>query len=118
MEIGFDEIQVFLTVLLAICASVSVIGGAVALIAKLVQWVRKPTIENAKTLEEFESFLANDKRKIRCLEEQAEETSKQNKLMMKALLALLRHEINGNNYDKLAVISDEMNDYLIEGQVV
>ena len=37
-----------------------------------------------------------------------------NKVIMRALIAIMRHEINGNSTDKLQSALDELNEYLIE----
>lgn len=51
--------------------------------------------------------LGNDNRRIKSLEDG-------NRVVCKALMALLSHEINGNSNDKLQKALSDLNDYLIE----
>lgn len=110
----FLQLETFWMVFMAACGAVIAIGGAAAVIAKLIQLLRKPSVDNAHTLEEFETYLASDKRRIENLERNQATADEQNKLILKALNKLLRHEIDGNHTDQLIAVSDEIQDYLIE----
>ena len=111
---GFIQLESAWAVFMAACAAVIAIGGAVAVIVKLWNWQRKPSRDNQEALESFRTYLASDKRRIETLERNQEESAEQSKLMLKALVSLLGHEIDGNHVDKLTEVRDEIQDYLIE----
>lgn len=56
---------------------------------------------------EVDDKLDSDNKRIHSLEDG-------NKVVCKALMALLSHEINGNSNDKLQKALSDLNDYLIE----
>lgn len=114
MDIGFFEIRSFVIVLLTLCGAVAAVGGAITLLAKLYRWARKPVIENTEALQKHEQHLANDNHRIERLEDQVEEASKQNKLILSALVELLQHEIDGNHVDKLKDRAADIQSYLME----
>jgi len=112
---SFLQLEAFWAVLLGICASIVGIGGAVLIIAKLYTWFRKPSTENQASLREVETYLASDKRRIETLERQQIETSHQNKMLLRALMSLLDHEIDGNNHTAMLIASrDEIHGYLYD----
>ena len=112
---GFIQLEHFWIVLMGICAAVIAVGGAAAVLVKLYQWQRKPSKDNADTLHEFETYLASDKRRIETLERQQLEASHQNKMMLRALMSLLDHEIDGNNHTAMLRESrDEIHGYLYD----
>ena len=57
-------------------------------------------------MEEHEQKLKKDYERINSLEEG-------NRIMMRAMMAMLSHEINGNSVDKLAESMDEIEEYLL-----
>jgi len=111
---SFLQLENFVTVLLWLCGSVVAVAGAVAVIVKFWKWAHKTSDENAVTLSEIETYLASDKRRIEQLERYQAVNDTQNKMILKALVALLGHEIDGNHVDKLSDIRDSIQDYLIE----
>ncbi|MBR3314220.1 MAG: phage coat protein [Atopobiaceae bacterium] len=110
---SFIQIETAWTVFLAACASIVAIGAAVAVIVKLYQWLRKPSRDNEQELEDFRTYLGSDKRRIEALESQQKETNEQNKLMLRGLVMLLGHEIDGNHTEQLIIVRDEIQEYLI-----
>ena len=119
---SFMQLEAAWMVFMGLCAAVIAVGGAAAVIAKLVQWMRKPSNDNAATLEDIMTYLASDKHRIEDLERsqdeikrQQEETKHQNKMMLRALESLLDHEIDGNNHTaKLMASKDEIHGYLYD----
>jgi len=95
------------------------------LVDKLVGWakaVSKPQVDLEervvkleKTVEfEYKSLLADYEMRFKRDLQRIEEMEKSNKLTQKALLALMRHAIDGNNTDKLKTVADELSDYIVE----
>ena len=63
------------------------------------------TLEN--TVEDHERKLKNDHERITELEES-------NRIIMRALMAVMSHEVNGNSTDKLQKSMEEIQEFLIE----
>ena len=63
------------------------------------------TLEN--TVEDHTKKLANDHERITQLEES-------NRIIMRALMAVMSHEVNGNSTEKLQKSMDEIQQFLIE----
>lgn len=91
-----------LQTILAIAGGITVVGGAWTVISK---WIAPATklVQRVKTLEQDSK--------------QFHETSNmlvdENKLMLRAMMNLLRHEIDGNHVDQLAKIQADIENYLV-----
>lgn len=99
----YDQIQAFFSVLLAVCAAITCAGGALA----VVQRVRKPGRDMAATVDHHAACLDRDNKRIADLEDS-------NRLMLRAQMQLITHEIDGNHVDKLIEVRDAMERFLIE----
>lgn len=109
-----NELQIFATVLLGICGGVVAISGAVAAVTKFWRFAHKKSDENSATLNDVMTWLASDKRRIEDLEESQAEADRQNKLILKAVVSLMSHELDGNHTSQLTKTRDEIQAYLIE----
>lgn len=67
----------------------------------------QPVSEIETTVQEHDKRLHRDHERLNELEES-------NRIIMRALMALLSHEINGNSDDKLKASFDEIQKFLIE----
>ena len=134
--VGYAEIQVFFAVLLAICGGVTVIGGAAALVTRFWKWAHKDTDKNTEDIEalkaeyqqaitelkeayedakrEYMAWFASDKRRIEGLENDFDEIIDQNVLLMQAVVAIMDHQIDGNNTENLTATKNVVDKYLIE----
>ena len=97
------QIKDFAVVFLAILAFVVLLGNVVKVIK---EWM-KPGMSEAEWRREVDRKLGSDNERIKSLEEG-------NKVVCRALIAMLSHEINGNSTDKLQKAMGELQDYLIE----
>ena len=97
------EIKDFVIVAVALLAFVVLLGNAV----KTIRDWRKPGMSEEEWRRDVDAKLGSDNKRIGSLEEG-------NKVICKALIALLSHEINGNSDDKLRKALADLNDYLIE----
>ena len=99
------------------------ISGAVMAIAQFIKWIRSKT--TVAKLEEIvnkhSQFLENDNKRISYLEEQEqrnistlEDMHNLNRLSVKALQALLKSNLDGNNRDSVKEANDEIQKYLNE----
>lgn len=109
----FEQIKAFVFVLLSLCGGIAAIAGACAAIVKFWRYAHRDTDRNSEQLTEFETYLASDKRRIERLEQQQEATSEQNKLLLKAVVALMGHELDGNHTQQITDVRDEIQEYLI-----
>ena len=124
--VGFEELQAFVMVVIGICALIASISGACAAVVKFWRYAHKETEQNANDISEFKrqmdgiinefkNWFASDKRRIEALEEKQDKADEQNKLILKAMVALLEHEIDGDNHiDQLEEAKDKIQNYLID----
>lgn len=99
---------------LAICGGIVAVSSAVGVIIALVKKVQSPNqvqnerLEKAeKALEEHQEILDIDKSRFENLEEG-------NRIILRALLALLAHGIDGNEIDGMRDVKTELTNYLIK----
>lgn len=104
-----DDIFTTLQVLLAVFGGITVIGSAISYIYKLFGPVRKTT----ERLNNHDKMLEMDCRRFEKLEDLSSTNLEMNRLMIQTMLALLNHEINGNDIAKLQARKEELQDYLI-----
>lgn len=102
-SLTFVQIRDFAIVLIAIMGFIVLIGNVVKTIK---EW-RKPGMSEAEWRREVDGKLDNDNKRIASLEEG-------NKVVCKALIAMLSHEINGNSKEKLQEALSGLQNYLIE----
>lgn len=76
-------------------------------VVKTIHEWRKPGMNEAEWKREVDIKLDNDNKRIKSLEDG-------NKVVCKALIAMLSHDINGNSNDKLQHALETLNKYLIE----
>ena len=108
-------------VIIAICGAIITISGAIAVIAKVIDKARAPekeqntrldTIDRRldeidKTIATFREYFTNDDNRFKAIE-------KSNKITQTALLALLKHSLNGNDIESLKTAEKSLEEYLIE----
>lgn len=101
------------TVVQIICTVIITLGGAGAIVISLIKWLRKPDNTRDETLQRHEQLLDNDNRRLKALEEGQLEMQEANKVLMKSMLALMSHAIDGNHMDELKKTRDDLQEYLI-----
>lgn len=99
---------------LAVCGGFSCIVVAFTNAAKMVKAAKAPETrqnERITTLESrcdrFDELLGNDKRRLDHIEDG-------NRVTQRAILALLRHGIDGNDVDALKAAETELHDFLLK----
>lgn len=99
--------------ILAAASAIVLLANAAEKIGKAVQIAKAPNTRQderldkmEKHLEEVDSYLARDKKRLDALEEG-------NRATQRALLALLDHGIDGNNIKQMQAAKDELQSYLI-----
>ena len=110
-----------IALVLGICGAIVTISAAIGVIAKALDKARAPEKEQNERLdahekrlnahdeiiERFKEYFDNDDRRFK-------EIEKSNKITQSALLALLKHSINGNDTESLKEARKNLEEYLIE----
>ena len=110
-----------IAVILGICSAIVAISAALGVIAKLISKAKAPEIEQNMRLDEidkrldehdeilstFREYFANDDNRFKAIE-------RSNKVTQTALLALLKHSLNGNDIDSLKTAEKSLEEYLID----
>lgn len=111
--ITFTPAQLFQAVL-AICGAITAVAAASAVIISLVKRAKIPNeIQNTrlgeleKKVDEYEEYFENDDARLKNIENG-------NRIVQRALLALLSHGIDGNDIDGMKKAKDDLQHYLIE----
>jgi hypothetical protein len=110
-----------IALILSVCAAIVTISAAIGVIAKALDKARAPEKEQNERLDahekrlnaldeiivKFREYFDNDDRRFK-------EIEKSNKITQSALLALLKHSINGNDTESLKEARKNLEEYLIE----
>lgn len=110
-----------IAVILSVCAAIVTISAAIGVITKALDKAKAPEKEQNERLDahekrlnalddvivKFREYFDNDDRRFK-------EIEKSNKITQSALLALLKHSINGNDTDSLKEARKNLEEYLIE----
>lgn len=102
-NLTLTQIKDFAIVFLAILAFIVLLGNVI----KTVKGWLQPGMSEREWRQDVDRKLGSDNERIKTLEEG-------NKVICKALIALLSHEINGNSNDKLQKALEGLNTYLID----
>lgn len=109
------------SLILAICGAIITISAAIGVIARAIDKAKTPeTIQNQrldtidrrldevdKTLATFREYFTNDDNRFKAIE-------RSNKITQSALLALLKHSLNGNDTESLKEAERSLEEYLID----
>lgn len=93
----------FVQTLLSICGAISIIGGAGAIIIKVVA----PAFKLSKRVTQLEVYNEKDYKRLQSLEEMQKQQSK-------CLAAMLNHTITGNGIENMKKIRDELLENIID----
>ncbi|WP_233460710.1 CTP synthase [Enterocloster lavalensis] len=93
----------YLQMVLSICGAVSIVGGAGAVVIKVI----KPAFRLTKRVEKLEELSDKDYKRLLALEEMQKQQSK-------SLAALLNHQITGNGIESMKKIRDELLESIID----
>ncbi len=108
-----------------VCSSITGVGAVIALIALIISKARSPEKNQNKRIEECEKEIEGIKaqmvenkkeveRKFKKDLERLDNLEHGTMIIQKALLALLRHGIDGNDIDAMRNARDELETYLVE----
>lgn len=89
--------------ILSICGGISIIGGAGAIICK----VLRPAFKISKRVKKLEEYNDLDYKRLKALEEMQKQQSK-------CLAAMLNHQITGNGIENMKRIRDDLLESIID----
>lgn len=110
-----------ISIILGICAAIVTISAAIGVITKVLDKAKAPEVEQNnrldtidrrlddidKTIATFREYFTNDDNRFKAIE-------RSNKITQTALLALLKHSLNGNDIDALKEAEKSLEEYLID----
>lgn len=121
---------------LALCAMIAALSGAVTIIVKIVQKVKSPGRKLSAEVEEIKKQMDQKtdgfRQRIEKIEKRLDEGTEQfkkeeqratdieeevrdtTKMIVKSLQALVAHEIDGNNIEELKQAKKDIDNYLLE----
>lgn len=119
-EITFTPAELF-SLIVGGCAALVTISAGVGVLIRLIDKARAPELaQNERlnkidkrldgidtTITKFKEYFQNDDNRFKAIE-------KSNKITQTALLALLKHSLNGNDMESLKTAEKSLEDYLIE----
>lgn len=92
-----------LQTILSICGGISIVGGAGAVIYKVIA----PAFKLTKRVDQMEDHIEKDYKRMLSLEEMQKQQSK-------CLAAMLNHTITGNGIEPMKKIRDELLESIID----
>lgn len=110
-----------ISIILGICAAIVTISAAIGVIVKVLDKAKAPEVEQNnrldntdrrldeidKTIATFREYFTNDDNRFKAIE-------RSNKITQTALLALLKHSLNGNDISALKEAEKSLEEYLID----
>lgn len=94
------------------CAGIITIGGAGAVIVGLYKWAKKPDDDRDDRLKRHDEMLDSDNKRLKELEKEQAEMKEAQSVLMKSILALMSHAIDGNHLEELENARNNMQEYL------
>lgn len=105
-------LESFWQVIEIIAAAIILLGGAGGVIVGLYRWARKPNDNQNARLDKHDELLDNDNKRLNALEAWKAEKNDSERLIMKALYAIMQHSLDGNHTDKIKASMGELEEYL------
>lgn len=99
--------------LIAICAAVVTVSGAVGAIVKFITFLRRPEVKQNEELEKLTADMLSVQSKLNSDKARLDDLETGLKYTLESLLALLSHALDGNDIDGMKKAKKHLNDYLI-----
>ena len=97
-----------------IAAGIVLLGSAGGVVVTLYRYARKPNVSQNARLDKHDQLLDNDNQRLKALEAWRAEKNDSERLIMKALYAMMQHSIDGNHTQKIKDSMDELEEYLFK----
>ena len=111
--ISFTPAQL-IAAFLAVCAGISCIAGASVWIGKMVKAAKAPNEKQNERITDLEKRVARHDELLSTDKKRLDHMEEGNRVTQRAILALLRHGINGNDIDSLKDAEAELHEFLIK----
>lgn len=98
---------------LAFLVVLALLGAYITIMNAIKAWREEKQRRDAP-VNNLEEIVNEHDQKLRRDNDRLKELEEGNRIMMRAMMALLSHDINGNSTDKLKQSMDEIQRYLIE----
>lgn len=95
-------------------SGIVLLGSAGGVVVALYRWARKPNDSQNARLDKHDQLLDNDNQRLKALEAWRAEKNDSERLIMKALYAMMQHSIDGNHTQKIKDSMDELEEYLFK----
>lgn len=106
---GTQLIQAFLWA----CTAITITSGAVAVIIKMIAGLKAPNTAQNRRLDEHEEWLKRHDKLLDNDNKRLQHIEQNNKIMLRALNALLRHGLDDNDVSNMKEVHKELENYLI-----
>lgn len=107
------DVQSFVTVLLALCGAIVCIGGAINLIRGWLKPRKETDARIFEMLERNKITIEKHNEEIDDIKCDIAELKRDNNLMLKMLLEMMNHEIDGNGIERMKKLRTEIQDELV-----
>lgn len=97
-----------------IFSGIVLFGSAGGVVVTLYRYARKPNDNQNARLDKHDQLLDNDNQRLKALEAWRAEKNDSERLIMKALYAMMQHSIDGNHTQKIKDSMDELEEYLFK----
>ena len=101
------------TIIQLIANSIIMLGGAGAIIASIIRWMRKPDTDRDEKIKRHDEMFDNDNKRLNELEKEQKEMREAQQILMESMLALMTHAVDGNHKEELMLARDNMQKFLI-----
>lgn len=105
-------------VFLGTCAVITTAAAAGAVIIAVINKIKAPNKIQNERLDRHEAMLKRHEEKLNNDNNRLINIEKEMTITLKALLALLRHDIDGNDIESMKKVRDDLQSYLIERKKV
>lgn len=112
-QITYQQLVGAVAVILVLLGAYNTIMGAIKTHREEKRLRDSPVVKLQERVDRHDELLQKDKDRLDAMETQMQGMGEQSTIMLRGVLALLSHEINGNSTDKLKDSMTEINDYLI-----
>ena len=107
-------IETFWNIVQIVAAGIVLLGSAGGVVVTLYRYARKPNDNQNARLDKHDQLLDNDNQRLKALEAWRAEKNDSERLIMKALYAMMQHSIDGNHTQKIKDSMDELEEYLFK----
>lgn len=102
-----------INIILLICGGIISIGGALTVVKKWINGIKKPNKIVKQEVEHIEETLNSHENYFKRDKEAIDELKEGQRIIYKSQLALISHAIDGNNTKQLKEAETELQNYLI-----